>query len=348
MTMLASAGSGLGWMPGLAATVLAGGLGLAGTLGLMGSAGPRDAAADSAALSLDERLFLAAGDELRTHIAQFWWEQSQAGHPRLPVTLSELASLGIPSDPWTGSRAWGVVRDASGGITAVYSLSGHRVAHPQALAVLAEPRRGLDGSAREALGASAWQFGWEPPAAHSARDRALMPRAVDALRGDWPQLPGASSSRLVLDRSPVASVMAPKPARRMHASAQAAAPGAAVPVPPPRQRPATPADFSVFVPILPVAEGAGASAPVQLAAAEGASGAADAEAAAPANTEPAQPAPFEFSTDLRVRRCQTGLGVATAADGVCRDARQQDDAGLAWDACMRDLEIRVAQCASQR
>ncbi len=301
---------------------------------------------------LREAEFLSAGDALRTAIGVYWWDSARAGAASLPTRLEQLGSPVLFIDPWTGKADWETVRRADGGIVAVYSRSRHVVDSPDGLEQVAELRPGLTEEQRRQLGVSAWMFRWQPPAAKSVKKSMAMLHAIDALQGRWPgQLAGDRVADL-FDRPSRASAAAPAYAAR-GGRVLAAVGAAPVPVPPPA--PLAPPDPAV-VAALPAEDAEAATQGAQARAdsasvALAAGGGAGAPITAPANeeAEPA-PAPYVFSDNPRERRCEMGLGIAQAAQGACREAygSRSEDAGIAWDDCMRDLELRVALCASQR
>ncbi len=296
--------------------------------------------------------FLSAGDAVRTALGVYWWDSARSGVAHLPTQLAQLGDPALFIDPWTGQADWETVRRADGGIVAVYSRSHHPVSDPEALAQVAELRPGLTEEQRRQLGVSAWMFRWQPPAAKSVKKSMAMLHAIDALQGRWPgQLPGDRVADL-FDRPSRASVASPAYGAR-GGGGLAAGRAAPLPVLPPSPSAALAPAIVATVPVEDAeaaTQGARAridSASVALAA----GGGADAPITAPAN-EGAQPAlaPYVFSDNPRVRRCEMGLGIAQASQGACREAYQSrdEDAGIAWDNCMRDLELSVALCAAQR
>jgi len=109
--------------------------------------------------------------------------------------------------------------------------------------------------------------------------------------------------------------------------------------------PALAAAWSVYVPMASAgaADPALTPAPATLLAdatlPDGASGA-DRDAGQPAQAEPEA---FQYSDDPHLRKCQ----VASFQDHIevaCAQAKAEDDGGAVYDACVRDIDLRVRQC----
>ncbi len=117
----------------------------------------------------------------------------------------------------------------------------------------------------------------------------------------------------------------------------------ATPPTPPRSLLAA-AAWSVFVPM--ASAGETDASPV---AAESVAQRADAglPGSAPANeSEDDRTAPvevFQYSDDPRMRKCQVG-SFQDHVDLACAQARSDTDGGVAYDACVREIEIKVRQC----
>ncbi|HET7792712.1 MAG TPA: type II secretion system protein [Rhizobacter sp.] len=83
-----------------------------------------------------EQALLAVGEELRSAIVSFraaGGNGASSGPKELSDLLRDPRMAGvrrhlrrIPVDPLTGAASWGLVRDATGGIAAVYSLAEGR------------------------------------------------------------------------------------------------------------------------------------------------------------------------------------------------------------------------------
>jgi hypothetical protein len=299
-----------------------------------------------------ERTFLAAADAARTSLAAFYIKSAQAGEPRLPRALSQLGPDALPADPWTGVADWGALRNADGGIVGVYSRSGHPIRDFGRLAGLAQLRSDMPAAQVAVLGVSAWAFRWEPPVLTHQRS-AMDLTALDALAGRWPQAgsrplaasilasePMRLTDRLILSedalRRPQAPVVAaPMATRSEHIHVASIDPTA----------------WSVYVPIAPISETNAPGEPSGESSALGqvVMGSPTAQSTVAMGDDGSTNEVIPLSEDPRTRRCQVAFGAQHPED-VCRIAKQESatDAGVAYDACVRDLEIRVAECANQR
>ena len=129
-----------------------------------------------------ERELLFIGQQFRQAIGSYY-RQSPGGKGEYPGTLEDLLldkrQAGVVRhlrriwrDPMTGSTEWGLVRDASGRIMGVYSLSTEA---PLKTANFDAADRAFEGQNRY----TDWKFVYEPPAPadepHSSRPAAARP-----------------------------------------------------------------------------------------------------------------------------------------------------------------------------
>ena len=330
---------------------------------------------------LDERIFLATAYSLRTSLAGFYEQTARQGEGHCPTSLAQLGPDAVPLDPWTGRRDWVALRNERGEIVGVYSRSAHRIRNLARLARYASPRPGLTPSQAAVLGISAWGFYWNPSAESVPRNRTPL-SAVAALYGQWPGEHDADTGLPMPPRIPrrlhtvscmgVASAQAGRPPAPNACAAAAPPPSLDPPAIDPmesvRQLAAMVAARLARFVTVPIAaipdDGSGSGE-----APSGGSGAggrsswvamASSSSGSVATTNVAiteealaaadAPPPEEervLSEDPATRRCQVAMAWQNPAE-VCRLVKGQDDNGLAYDFCLRDLEHRVADCATSQ